>query len=112
MHSKYNGPQKPNTHLVINQTKGNPMECHIHPNRKPQYVAHVNIQDTEEYTGRNKGKVQKYSKICDEVFLCGDCWELDYYLNDARYDDGGVADFTSLYIRDYHKKSFTYLKDL
>lgn len=106
--------KKKNKYIIIDQSRGSVWRCGEHEDREPKYVVHHNYRETSEFIGKEEQalKVEKFNKICDELFLCELCWETEWYLNDTRYDDGGNADFTSLEINEYKGKEFTHLSDI
>lgn len=84
-------------YLGIKESNGSNWRCSECESNEVAYVVHNNFK---------RSKDGEFGKICDETFLCENCWTYNWYMNTLRYGTDGQADFTSLPIREYRKRTY------
>ena len=106
--------------LAIVNNFGSYSSCYMCSTHDVEYVVHENIDlldlsdwFTELDSDQRSATRKRFKNQCDQRFLCKSCWSNYYYMNDERYDpDTSMADFTSMYIRNWKNYIFKTVEEV
>jgi hypothetical protein len=104
----------PRGRLLITHSEGSIWHCARHEDKKPEMIVHHNIrpvnlrayQDDVKFTKTLQANLLKrYPKQAAELFLCRYCWEVEWYNDPSKYEEG-VGQFTSLPRAEWQKRDW------
>lgn len=104
----------PRGRLLITYNEGSIFHCAHHEDRRPEMIVHHNIRplNLRRYEGDAKltktlqsKLLKRYPKQAAEVFLCRHCWEVEWYNDLSKYEEG-VGQFTTIPRREWQKRDW------